>query len=97
MNNETKKIKTALRDVIDFELGLDVVSMGLIRNIEMDDENVTITMILTSPMCPMASMLMGQVRERAKEVTDKTVEVEMGRERWKPDMMEEEARESLGI
>jgi metal-sulfur cluster biosynthetic enzyme len=97
MNSETKKIKSALRDVIDFELGLDVVSMGLIRNVEMDDDNVTITMILTSPMCPMASMLMGQVRERAKEVTDKNVEVVMGKERWNPDMMEEEARESLGI
>lgn len=97
MNNESKKIKRALRDVIDFELGLDVVSMGLIREIETDDENVTITMILTSPMCPMASMLMGQVRERASEVTDKNVEVNMGKERWTPEMMEEEARESLGI
>ncbi|MGC9399132.1 MAG: metal-sulfur cluster assembly factor [Anaerolineae bacterium] len=97
MNNETKKIKGALRDVIDFELGLDVVSLGLIRNIEMDDENVTITMILTSPMCPMASMLMGQVRDRARELTDKNVEVVMGKERWHPSMMEEEAREALGI
>ncbi len=97
MNDESKKIKSALRDVIDFELGLDVVSMGLIREIETDDENVSITMILTSPMCPMASMLMGQVRERASEVTDKNVEVVMGKERWTPDMMEEDARESLGI
>jgi metal-sulfur cluster biosynthetic enzyme len=97
MQIEATKIKKALRDVIDFELGLDVVSMGLIRDIEETDDAIKITMILTSPMCPMASMMMQQVKQRASEVTEKDVEVTMGKERWKPDMMEEDAREALGI
>ena len=97
MQGDANEIRTGLRDVIDFEIGLDVVSLGMIRNIETEPEKVTITMILTSPMCPMASFIMNQVKERASELTDKPVEVRMGQELWKPDMMEEEAREALGI
>lgn len=97
MQGETQKVQDALRDVIDFEIGLDVVSLGLIRDIEADDSNVKITMILTSPMCPMASFMMNQVHERASESTEKSVEVVMGKEMWRPDMMEQEARDALGI
>ncbi len=97
MQSEAKKIREALRDVIDFELGLDVVALGLIRDVEVDEETAKITMILTSPMCPMASFMMQQVHDRAGEVIDKEVEVVYGKEMWKPDMMEEDAREALGI
>ena len=97
MQSEAKIVRDALRDVIDFEIGLDVVSLGLIRDVVAEEDNVKITMILTSPMCPMASFMMNQVHERATEVTEKSVEVVMGKEMWKPDMMEEEAREALGI
>jgi metal-sulfur cluster biosynthetic enzyme len=97
MQSEAEKIRTALRDVIDFEIGLDVVSMGMIREVDVEDDRVEITMILTSPMCPMASLMTQQVHERAAEVTEKPVEVVLGQEMWKPEMMEEEARESLGI
>jgi len=97
MQGEAHTIREALREVIDFEIGLDVVAMGMIRDVEVNDEKVKITMILTSPMCPMASFMLQQVHERATEVTDKEVEVVLGRELWKPDMMETEAREALGI
>jgi len=97
MQSEAQTIKDALRDVIDFEIGLDVVALGLIRDVVVEDNNAKITMILTSPMCPMASFMMNQVHERAGEVTEKTVEVVMGKEMWKPDMMEQDARDALGI
>ncbi|MBN1246376.1 MAG: metal-sulfur cluster assembly factor [Anaerolineae bacterium] len=97
MQGDASEIRMGLRDVIDFEIGLDVVALGMIRDIEVSDDKVTVTMILTSPMCPMASFMMNQVKERASELTDLPVEVVMGRELWKPDMMEEEAREALGI
>lgn len=97
MQGDANEIRNGLRDVIDFEIGLDVVSLGLIRDIDVSDEDVKITMILTSPMCPMASFMMNQVQERASEITDKTVQVVMGKDLWKPDMMEQEARDALGI
>ena len=97
MQSEVQVIQDALRDVVDFEIGLDVVSLGLIRDITASEDNVKVTMILTSPMCPMASFMMNQVHERASEITEKSVEVVMGKEMWRPDMMEEEVREALGI
>ena len=97
MQGEIQKIQSALRDVIDFEVGLDVVALGLIREVADQDEHIQITMILTSPMCPMASFMMQQVHERASEVTDREVQVVLGTERWTPDMMEQEARDALGI
>ncbi len=97
MQDEAQKIRQALRDVIDFEVGLDVVAMGMIRDVEVSDEDVRITMIFTSPMCPMASIMRQQVEKRTSEVTDKAVEVVLGQEMWKPDMMEPEAKEALGI
>lgn len=97
MQSEADVIRQGLRDVIDFEIGLDVVSLGLIRDVSVNDDKIEITMILTSPMCPMASFMMNQVRERAAELSDKSVEVVMGAEMWKPDMMEPDARDALGI
>ncbi len=97
MQGEVEKIREGLRDVVDFEIGLDVVSLGLIRDVTVADEGVKITLILTSPMCPMAALIMNQVNERASELTDKSVEVIMGKELWKPDMMEPDARDALGI
>ncbi len=97
MQGDANKIRKGLRDVIDFEIGLDVVAMGMIREIDVSDDGVAITMILTSPMCPMASFMMNQVKERASEITDQPVNVVMGKELWKPDLMEQEARDALGI
>ncbi len=97
MNSEAQSIREGLKSVIDFELGLDVVSLGLIRDVAVSEEGVRITMILTSPMCPMASYLMQQVRERAVELTKRPVEVVLGHERWRPDMMDEDARAMLGL
>lgn len=97
MQGDASEIRNGLRDVIDFEIGLDVVALGLIRDIDVSDDGVTITMILTSPMCPMASFMMNQVKDRAVELTDKPVEVVRGSEPWTPDMMEQEARDALGI
>ena len=97
MQGDANEIRKGLRDVIDFEIGLDVVAMGMIREIDVTDDGVAITMILTSPMCPMASFMMNQVKERAAEITGKPVNVVMGKELWKPDLMEQEARDALGI
>ena len=97
MNSEAQNIREGLKSVIDFELGLDVVSLGLIRDITVDDAGVHITMILTSPMCPMASYLLQQVRERAVELTKRPVEVVLGHEPWRPEMMDEDARAMMGL
>ena len=82
------EIREALRDVVDPELGMNVVDLGLIRKIEFKPDETEITMILTTPFCPIAGWLINQVKERAEQVVGGAVKVTLGDEMWDPSMME---------
>jgi len=54
----------AVRPVKDPELNLSIVDLGLLREVEVDDENqVTLSLTLTSPMCPMGPQIMSAARD----------------------------------
>lgn len=91
------EIKDALREVIDPEIGLNVVELGLIRQIDTDDDETNITMILTTPFCPYGPALIEQVRVAADSVTGGDTQVEVGTELWDPSMMEEGAGGDWGL
>lgn len=94
---EIARIREALRDVYDPEIGLNVVDLGLVRKIEEVDGEVQITMILTAPFCPLAGMIFEQARRAAQAVTERPVKVVMGMERWDPSMMSGEAHQRMGF
>jgi len=100
MSTITKEqIVNALKTVIDIEIGIDIVSLGLIYDIVInDDDTVVVKMTLTVPTCPMASMLREQARNAAASVEGvKKAQVELVFEpRWTPDMMDESAKKLLG-
>jgi len=55
-------IREALSEVYDPEIGIDVVSLGLVYGVDLDDDGLlTVDMTLTSPFCPLASILQSQV------------------------------------
>ena len=97
--SKDEKLLEALRSVIDPEIGLNVVELGLIRNSEINEEedSATITMILTTPFCPYAPQMIGQVRAAASTIMNGGVEVEIGTELWDPSMMEEGAGGDWGL
>ena len=88
----------ALSNVIDPELGLDFVELGLIYGIEVDGGNVHVTFSLTSPGCPIGP----QVSEQMKEYVGELAGVEAVNPRmtfspaWTPDLMSEDAKFALG-
>jgi metal-sulfur cluster biosynthetic enzyme len=82
-------IREALRMVIDPEIGLNVVELGLIRELEVANSDTKITMILTTPFCPYGPAMIEQVRSTAAQAADGAVVVELGTEMWDPSMMEE--------
>jgi len=86
-----ERIREALRQVEDPELGMNVVDLGFIREIEAGDDGFKITMILTTPFCPLAHMLVSQVQEAAENAVDEPIEVVMGDEQWNPAMMKGQA------
>ncbi|WP_029620809.1 metal-sulfur cluster assembly factor [Pseudorhizobium marinum] len=85
-----ERIRTRLKDVIDPELGRDVVSLGLIYEVDATDAGVVhISMTTTTIGCPAAVFLVGAVRFATASVTDvQHVEVHLTHEpRWTPEMM----------
>ncbi|MCP4360506.1 MAG: metal-sulfur cluster assembly factor [Chloroflexi bacterium] len=93
------EIVESCRSVIDPEIGLNVVELGLIRNVELDEETDTakLTMILTTPFCPYGPQLIEQVRMAGDKVMSSGVTVEIGTELWDPSMMEEGAGGDWGL
>ena len=85
----TEKIREKLREVKDPEIGLDIIQLGLIRNVQPTEEGIKITMILTTPYCPYGPMLMEAARKRVEELIDKKTEIVYGKEPWDRTMMEE--------
>lgn len=84
----TANLREALRDVVDPEIGLNIVDLGLIRKIDFRPDETEVTMIMTTPFCPAAGWLIDQVRQRTAEVTGKPSKVTLGDEMWDPSMME---------
>ena len=96
--SKEEEIIEALREVIDPEIGLNVVELGLIRNLEVDEENnVRIVMIMTTPFCPYTPQLIEQVRQMSNRVSGGSTEVEIGSELWDPSLMEEGAGGDWGL
>ena len=75
----------------DPEIGISVIDMGMVRKIREVEDGILITIILTTPTCPLAQTIMEQVRAAAQAVTERPVEVVMGMETWDPSMMSSEA------
>ena len=97
--NKEEEILEALRSVIDPEIGLNVVELGLIRQIDLDEANdsAKVTMILTTPFCPYAPQMVEQVRLAASSVLSGRAEIEIGTDLWDPSMMEEGAGGDWGL
>ena len=93
------EVTDALTNVIDPELGLDFVELGLIYGIEVDGGNVHVTFTLTSPGCPIGPQVSEQIDEFVSELEGvETVESSMVfSPAWTPDRMSEDAKFALGF
>jgi metal-sulfur cluster biosynthetic enzyme len=83
-----KAIREALRGVMDPEIGVSVVELGMVRGIHATDDGVEIEMVLTSPFCPLSGLITSQVKEAAEAVVDQPVTVTLLDEPWNPSLME---------
>ena len=89
----------ALSNVIDPELGLDFVELGLVYEVEVDEGKVDVTFTLTSPGCPIGPQVSEQMKEYVGELEGvAAVHPHMTfSPPWTPDLMSEEAKDELGI
>lgn len=84
-----ESVREALRGVLDPELHLDVVTLGLIRSVHLDSTPAVVKMLLTTPFCPYGPWMVGQVKEIAEHAAGQEVKVEVLPEQWHPEMMED--------
>ncbi len=91
-------VMDALSNVIDPELGLDFVELGLIYGVEIDGGNVHVTFTLTTPGCPIGPQVTEQIEEFVGEIDGiRNVESEMVfTPPWSPELMTEDAKFALG-
>ena len=92
-------VTDALRDVIDPELGLDFVELGLIYDIEVEGPIVRVTYTLTSPGCPIGPQVSEQIEEFVGEL-DGVEDVQSTMTfspPWTPERMSEDAKFALGF
>ena len=89
----------AVKEIIDPEVGINIVDMGLIYGVDIETDTVNITMTLTSPGCPAGGQLINgtqHVTQQLDGVEEVNVNV-VWTPRWTPEMMTEEAKDELGI
>lgn len=101
MDQELKdSIMGALELVVDPELGIDIVNLGLVYDLEMDEEGkVTVEMTLTSMGCPLAGTIVEQVKAALAEIPEvKSTNVNIvWNPPWSKDRMSRYAKIALGI
>jgi FeS assembly SUF system protein len=104
MSEDDAELRTAIIDALkqcyDPEIPVDIYELGLIYAVDLDESNrAMIRMTLTSPMCPVAESLPGEVAQRVREVPGVTgAEIDLVWEpAWNPGMMSEAAKLQLGF
>jgi len=90
-------VRDALRQVVDPEIGMDVIMLGLVRELDLQPDHSHVGMILTTPFCPYGPQLMEQVRRTVQETTGLPTTIEMSMEMWDPSMMEDGAAADWGL
>jgi metal-sulfur cluster biosynthetic enzyme len=91
-----EKIVEKLKEIEDPEIGIDIVSLGLIRNVKVNDV-IEIDFLPTSLFCPYLDFLLKEIEEKLKKEFKKDVKINIVEDFWNKDLMSEEAKRKLGI
>jgi metal-sulfur cluster biosynthetic enzyme len=92
-------VTEVLREVIDPELGLDFVELGLIYDVEVEEGSVKVTYTLTSPGCPIGPQVAEQIEEFVSELpeVEEVLPTMTFSPAWTPERMSEDAKFALGF
>jgi metal-sulfur cluster biosynthetic enzyme len=97
-SDEVDQLRELLREVIDPELGVDIVSLGLVYDIEVNARAVTVLATTTTPACPLGDYISSEIERvlLASGAADRvTVEITHSPS-WTPQMMAETTRHAFG-
>jgi metal-sulfur cluster biosynthetic enzyme len=94
-----EQVIDALRRVLDPELGINIVDLGLVYGVDIEGDTVHVTYTLTTMGCPIGPLIETEIRQLLEEIEGVSeVNAEMVlRPPWTPEMMSEEAKAALGF
>ncbi len=96
--SETDQLRELLRGVIDPELGVDIVGLGLLYDLDLHDRVAAVTMTTTTPACPMGTYLTEEVERTLLDSgsVDRVELVLTHSPAWTPEMMSDETKRMFG-
>lgn len=86
-----------LYEVIDPEIGMNIIQLGLVRDIEIENSMARVKMILTTPFCPYGPAMVEMTKAKATEGLNMPVTVELGMDLWDFSMMEDPSALDWGM
>jgi len=90
-------LRAKLSEVVDPEIGMSIIQLGLVRDMIIEDGVAHMKMILTTPFCPYGPALIEMTRQKAMEALDKPVSIEMLADMWDFSMMEDPSALDWGL
>jgi metal-sulfur cluster biosynthetic enzyme len=82
-------LRTKLAEVVDPEIALNVIQLGLIRKVSIIEKEVRLYVVLTTPFCPYGPAMLEMIKQKASEALNMPVNIEMGMEPWDFSLMED--------
>ncbi len=92
-----QEVRAKLSEVVDPEIGMTIIQLGLIRNVEIENGIGHVKMILTTPFCPYGPALIEMTKAKAVEALNMPVNIEMTMDVWDFSMMEDPSALDWGM
>ncbi|MBK6647008.1 MAG: DUF59 domain-containing protein [Anaerolineales bacterium] len=92
-----QQARASLSEVVDPEIGMTIIQLGLVRDIEIENGMARLKMILTTPFCPYGPAMIEMTKAKATEGLNMPVTVEMGMDMWDFSMMEDPSALDWGM
>ncbi len=90
-------VTDAFREIVDPEIGLNIIQLGLIRDIQMEDGSALVRMMLTTPFCPYGPAMLETTRQKAEAVLKVPTRMDLDMGMWDFSMMEEGLADDWGL
>jgi metal-sulfur cluster biosynthetic enzyme len=92
-----QKLREKLAEVVDPEIMLNVIQLGLVRKVTIKDGEASIYVLLTTPFCPYGPAMLEMIKQKAEEGLGMKANIEMGFEPWDFSMMEDPSSLDWGM
>lgn len=90
-------LRAKLAEVVDPEIALNVIQLGMIRKVSIADKEARITVLLTTPFCPYGPAMLEMIKQKASDALNMAVTLELGEGMWDFSLMEDPGALDWGI